>query len=233
MAIIRQESVDLGALFNIYVDENIVGTAATTCHEDGLSSSRIVEIGEGHHILIDGRCQLRDVVHHHIGDVRARKQRGIGTHGHHVSLALDGGIDVGKALSEDLRQFILLAVHELHLATVGFEVNDHVVEVAQVHMAIDVNRAAVSSSEFVIVECDDIVVNRETVGSQLERTAITRQIHRGRVGSEIAMHMRVVQRARHSHVAHGIAFEPDVAARDECVGTFQREAVEAGSHIQR
>ena len=233
LAIFRQEDVDLGTFVNLDVGLD-VGSAAATCgHQDGLFARRVVKVGEGNHILIDSGRELRDVIFHDIGDVRAIEQCGVGSHTHDIAVALNSCIDIGQALTEELGIFILIAVHELHLTALGTQVYRHVVHVAQVNGAVDNHGAAVGARQPVIVEGDDVVLDGDAVIGELERTAISRQVECGRVSDKVSVDTRVVQRARDVHITHSITVKPDVVAGDEGIGTNQRETVELCRHVER
>ena len=53
LSILGQESIDNSPLLGSEIDKNAAGTASTPCNQDVLSRGSIVEVGEGHHILIN------------------------------------------------------------------------------------------------------------------------------------------------------------------------------------
>ena len=218
LTILREESIDFCTLLHFDIGQDIESTASLARNHNGCGC-RMVEVGECHHILVNRRRELRDIILHHIGDVRAWQQRGIGTDAHDVSHTLDGGGDIGKALSEDLCYLILLAVHKLNLTSIGTQVDDHIVQVTQVNRSVDGHRAAVGSDEFIVIEGDDVILDRNAVGSKLQRTAVARQVDRCRIGGEIAVNTGIIGRARYRQITHCIAVKPNVIARNECIGT--------------
>ena len=168
LTVLRQIGIDLGSLLNINVSNDIGGaTAAFAGHQNHLVGS-VIEVSKCYHTFIYRSRELRDVIFHDISNIGARKQSGIGAHIHHVSMALDCSIDIGQALAKELRQVILLTVHELHFTSLGFEVDNHVVKVTHVHISIEQYRAAVGAGKPVVVKRNDIVLDRDAVCSQHE-----------------------------------------------------------------
>ena len=99
-------------------------------------------------------------------------------------------------------------------------------------MTIDGDRAAVGAYELVVIESNDIILDRNAVTSQFERATVSWQIYHCRVGRQVAIDNRIIHRPRYHHVALGISVQPDVIARDKRVSTSQRETVETGFHVQ-
>ena len=180
-------------MLNIQVDQDTRSATAFARYHNGLFCHGLIEVGECHHILVNCRRELRDIIFHDVGDIRSRQQRGVGTHVHHVPTALDSSVDVGKTFTKDLGNIVLFAVHELYLAAIGLQINSHIVQITQINRSINEYRAAVRACQFVILEGDDIVFDRNAVGSKLGSTAITRQVDGCRVGNEVTIDMRIIQ----------------------------------------
>ena len=92
-------------------------------------------------------------------------------------MALDGSTDVCQAFAEDLCHIVLLAVHKLDFTAICLQVNHHIIEIPQINDAVEIDRTVVGTRECVIIESDDIVLNRNASSCESERTAVTGQIN--------------------------------------------------------